>query len=101
MPVVVAESQVAAPLVPVRFRLQAAAIAADEGDWDRAESMIRRAARELGQLQTELAGTPEAPEIDALARDVKRMSQGFTRGQRPTSDRIRELAARTRTIPSA
>src|SRR5690606_10068686 len=98
IPVVSTELQIAAPLVPIRFNLSAAALAAEQGNWDRSRTLVRAAATELQKLEPRSKGTPAAEEMGELVDDMQQLQRQMGSDDRPEPREIRELAQRTREI---
>ena len=97
LPIIVGEMQVSTPLVPVRFKLHAAAEAADAKQWDRTRALLKEANQTVQRLET-LAGDAELrADITAIGDDLDRMSKQTAT---PRADQIRELAKRTRDLGS-
>jgi hypothetical protein len=98
VPVVISQVQISRPLVPIRFKLQAAAAAADAQNWARSRTLLRQANQDVQQLES-VAGTTELKsELTPIADQVKKLSQQAQAGQQVEASQIRELAQRTRTI---
>lgn len=99
VPIVVSEVQVATPLVPIRFKLAAAAMAAEEGNWKRSQTLVNEAAKDVQNLEKLSGKSTAATEISALADDVEKLQRQMrAEGSRPEPQAIRELAQRTRDL---
>jgi hypothetical protein len=98
VPVVVSEVQMSQPLVPVRFKLQAAALAAEEGNHQRSQQLLREANTDITNLEQAAKGSQFEPQVTALSDELARLQQHIAAGQEPDPEAIRELANRTRTI---
>jgi hypothetical protein len=93
IPLVVEQVVASAPLVPVRFDLRTAAIAAEGGDWTRATNLIGRAWSRVDALRADAEGAPEdglARFANELARLQTRIANGDVRPQE-----LRNLAQQT------
>jgi hypothetical protein len=98
VPIVVAELQLSTPLVPVRFKLNAAALAAEEGNWERSEALIREATDDLQAIERMSKGTPSAQEVSAFVDDVEQLGRQMDSQPRPQPQQIRELAKRSQNL---
>jgi hypothetical protein len=98
VPIVVAELQLEAPLVPVRFKLNAAALAAEEDNWERAQTLVREAAREVQAIEQATQGRPVARELSAFVDDVEQLGRQIGSESPPQPQEIRELARRTQDL---
>lgn len=98
VPVVVAELQISSPLVSIRFMLNAAALAAEQGNWERSQSLVREATTEMQNLERLSRGTPSAPEVSALVDDVENLNRQMGSDARPRPEQIRDVAKRTRDL---
>ncbi|MGE3459217.1 MAG: YfdX family protein [Kofleriaceae bacterium] len=98
LPIVVSEMQVTTPLVPVRFKLNAAALAAEEGNWKRSQTLLREATTALQGIERMSKGMPAAPEVTAIVDDVERLNRKMGSDSKPQPQEIRDLAHRTRDI---
>lgn len=98
VPIVISQVQISRPLVPIRFKLQAAAEAADAQNWSRARTLLQEANRDVQHLES-IAGTTDLKsELTPIANQLKTLSQQAQAGQQVEASQIRELAQRTRTI---
>ncbi len=98
VPVVISQVQISRPLVPIRFKLQAAAEAADAQNWSRARTLLKEANRDVQHLES-IAGTTDLKsELTPIANQLKTLSQQAQAGQQVEASQIRELAQRTRTL---
>jgi hypothetical protein len=52
VPIVISEVQISRPLVPIRFKLQAAAEAAEAQDWSRSRELLDEAGRDVQRLDS-------------------------------------------------
>jgi hypothetical protein len=95
VPIVVAVLQVETLLVTVRFKLNAAALAAEQGSWARSQALVREATAEVQAIARASRGTPSAPEVSALVDDVEELNRRMGSETRPRPQQIRELARRT------
>ncbi len=98
VPIVFAELQLSSPLVPVRFKLNAAALAAEEGNWERSQQLVHEATTELQSIERMSRGTPAASEVSAFVDDVEQLDRQIGSDARPEAQRIRELAKRTQDL---
>jgi hypothetical protein len=91
VPVVIAQVQASAPLVPARFDLRAAAAAAEEDNWQRAEQLVGQAGKQLQDVSA--AGGAAAKAMKPLAeRADKLQSRMRSSNQKPKPREIRALA---------
>jgi hypothetical protein len=98
IPIVIAELQLSTPLVPVRFKLNAAALAAEQGNWDRSRTLVREATSELQAIERASKDTPAAREVSAFVDDVEQLGRQMGSQPRPQPQQIRELAKRTQDL---
>ena len=98
LPIVVSEVQVSTPLVPVRFKLQAAAVAAEEGNWKRAQALVKEATRDVQAFEKLAKGGPMGEELSSVVDEIEQLNRQIAAGERPGAARIREVAQRTRTV---
>jgi hypothetical protein len=91
VPVVIAQVQVSAPLVPARFDLRAAAAAAEDNNWQRAEQLVGQAEKQLQDVSA--TGGSAAKNIKPLAeRADKLQARMRSSNQKPKPREIRALA---------
>ena len=98
VPLVVSEVQISRPLVPVRFKLQAAAEAAESGKWDRARALVKEVQTDVAQIENAAKDSTFKSEITAFGDKVDDMAQKLNTNNRPKANEIRELATRSRSI---
>jgi hypothetical protein len=93
-PMVLEEVQMEKPLVPVRFDLRSAAVAAEQGNWPRARELVDQAAGRLDTLDT--TGDPRlVQEIRPLSEKVDQLRDRIDGGNKPRPRELRELAQHT------
>lgn len=95
VPIVIAEVQVGTPLVPVRFKLNAAALAAQEGNWKRSQTLISEATNEMQSFEKQSKQSPMAQEVSTLVDEMEKLDRQMGTQSRPDPEQIRELANRT------
>lgn len=100
LPIVVSQVQVSRPLVPVRFKLNAAARAAEAGKWQEAESLISEVNGDMQKLESAASNSDFKAELTAIGDDIQRLNERMQKGTKPQPKQLRELAARTRNIVS-
>lgn len=98
VPIVVAEVQMSRPLVPIRFKLNAAAEAAEAQNFKRAETLLREVNQDMQRLETASKGTDLAPELEPIANEIEQISKQARSGEELQPQEIREIAQRTRSI---
>lgn len=96
LPIMVTEVQVSRPLVPLRFKLHAAAEAAEAGNWKRSQQLVSEVNQELQGLERMSGKAKAASELTAIADDVEKLQKRMTGDNRPSADEIRQLAERTK-----
>lgn len=89
LPVVLAEVQVSAPLVPVRFNLRAAAAAAEAKNWERAQALLSQAETQLDSVVSSGQG---AKELRPIADKAEKIRTRMESGNKPKPREIRALA---------
>jgi hypothetical protein len=94
IPVLVSEIKVSQPLVPIRFNLRAAAVAAEQSNWRRASALMESAADRLEALSRAVdpAACRELRTIEQQARSLERK---LGSDDKPAPERIRQLARMT------
>lgn len=97
VPVIVSEVQISQPLVPVRFKLRAAAIAADEGNLTRSQQLLESANQDLQRLEQVQPKSDAARDITALSDQLDQLEQQAQQGDLD-AQRVRELAQQTQDI---
>ena len=99
VPLTIGHIQVAAPLVPVRFNLRAAATAAEEGNWDRAKELVNQANQGIQQMASAPAADQEfQKEIKPIAAKAKQLTTKLEKGGKPRPKEMRDLARQTRSL---
>jgi hypothetical protein len=98
VPIVVSEVQISTPLVPIRFKLHAAAEAAEAKDWAQSRQLLTEANQQVQDLEKLAKDTQLSSELTPIADDLERISQQAKGGTNPAPDQIRQLAKRTRDI---
>lgn len=98
LPIVVSEVSISTPLVPVRFKLNAAAMAAEEGNWTRSQTLLREATKEMRDVEKLLKGKPIGADASALVDDLEKLDREIDAKDHPQPREIRELAKRTRDL---
>jgi hypothetical protein len=98
LPIVVSEVQLSTPLVPVRFKLNAAALAAEEGNWTRSQTLLREATKEMRDVEKLSKGMTIRAEASALVDDLEELERKMNSDARPQPREIREAAQRTRDL---
>jgi hypothetical protein len=97
LPVIMEDVRLSAPLVPVRFDLQAAAAAAEEKNWTRAGTLLLTARTRIDGV---LAASPPAElqkTLRTVRSDIDRLHrQVVGEGRKPAPGKIRDLAQRVR-----
>ena len=97
VPVLMTQVETSAPLVPVRFQLRAAAMAAEQNDWQRAHQLVDRANQQFQQLLGQ-ADQRVAQEMRPIGRQLGELEQQLQAGRRPQPRQFREIAQRTQKI---
>ena len=98
LPIFVAEVGLSTPLVPVRFNLNAAALAAEEGNWKRSRMLLREATAQMKDVEKRSKGTGLGTDASALVGDLEALDKRIGTDQRPDPAAIRQLAKRTRDL---
>jgi len=98
VPIVVSQLQISQPLVPIRFKLHAAAEAVAAGKNDVANQLLAEADREVQELEGLAKGTDLEKELVPIADEIERINQQAIAGTQPKAEQLRELARRTRDI---
>ena len=98
VPIVVSQLQISQPLVPIRFKLHAAAEAVAAGKNDVAKQLLAQADREVQELESLAKDTELSKELMPIADEIERINQQAIAGTQPKADQLRELARRTRDI---
>jgi hypothetical protein len=99
VPLAIEHVQATAPLVPVRFNLRAAAAAADEGNWQRAQQLVDDARQRLEQLAADSAISPDADkQLKAVVNRTQKLDQRLDQGKHPKPKELRDLAKQTRSV---
>lgn len=96
VPLTVSQARVSTPLVPVRFKLNAAALAAEQGDWGRARLLVRGATELIDELEMAAKGTPTGARLNPIVDEVQALDKQLDLGTRPPPEDIRQAALRTR-----
>lgn len=99
VPPAMAELRTAAPLVPVRLRLRAAAYQAQQRNWAQAEMLLNEAGNELVAMR-DGASPVLARRIDSLAAQVGVLQERLAAGTQPSSARIRRVAEAAGGVPA-
>ncbi len=99
VPAAIAELRTAAPLVPVRLRLRAAAGQASARNWADAEVLLNEAAAELDQMRLQ-ASPALARRIDPLSARLAVLQERIAAGTQPSASRIRQLADAAGGVPA-
>lgn len=98
LPIVVSEVEISTPLVPIRFKLHAAAAAVEQGDTKQAQTLLRDATQEIQAFEKQTARSPMASEVSRIVDDIERLNQRVRSGSSVQAADLRELAQRTRSI---
>ena len=98
VPIVVSEVQVSRPLVPIRFKLHAAAEAAESGNWQQAQKLVREVNQDMQRLEGVAETSTFKTELAQIGDDIERLSERMQQGTRPQANQLRELATRTRKL---
>jgi hypothetical protein len=98
LPIVVSEVQLSTPLVPVRFKLNAAALAAEAQNWKRSQALIREAVKEMRDVEKASKRMSHAADASALVDDLEKLDRKMSSEARPQPQEIRDLAQRTRDL---
>lgn len=98
VPVLITHLQTTAPLVPVRFNLRAAAMAAEKGEWDRAKELVGQATRSLEQVAAAPAPSELDKELKPIVDRAKKLQSRLDKGQKPRPKEMRDLARQTRSL---
>lgn len=79
----------------MRFKLNAAALAAQEGNWKRSQTLISEATDEMQRFENMSKQSPMAQEVSTLVSDMEKLDRQMGTQSRPGPEQIRELAKRT------
>lgn len=98
VPITIEQVSVAAPMVPVRFNLRAAAAAVEAGKWKTAQQLVGEAANTLQRIKQNVTDSSVAQEIQPLASKVQDMEKRMDSNNKPKPQELVQLAQQTRNV---
>lgn len=99
VPVITEQIRISAPLVPVRFNLRAAALAAQHGQWDTAQTLVNDATQILTRVEGSDATTQQLQQqLRPMLQQAQRLQKQMEQGKKPQPSALRQLANQTQNI---
>lgn len=99
VPIVVSQVRISQPLVPIRFKLHAAAEAAEAGNVERSQQLLSQVDKDMQEL-VRLASDDEQlrSKLSQIGEDIEQLTQRAREGAEPNAQEIRAIAKRTRDL---